>query len=127
MISEFAEAVAEKKIDGTFGEIFTKGIGANWLVCLAIYLTKTANSPLDKMVTLWFPIATFVALGMEHSVANMYLIPFGMMSGADVDFGEFIGINMVPTVLGNILGGAGMVATAQWLAIMPWNAMKQVS
>jgi formate/nitrite transporter FocA (FNT family) len=74
---------------------------------------------MGKVASLWLPTTAFVALGMEHSVANMFLIPLGMMNGADVSLWMFMYDNMFPTVLGNIIGGAGLVGTLQWLAVMP--------
>ncbi len=65
---------------------------------------------------IWFPISAFVALGLEHSVANMFLIPMGLACGADVSFWQFLTANLLPVTLGNIVGGALCVATPYALA-----------
>jgi formate transporter len=68
-----------------------------------------------KILAIVFPISAFVALGFEHSVANMYLIPIGMLAqGGGIDAGALIA-NLVPVTLGNILGGSGLVALTYWL------------
>ena len=62
------------------------------------------------MVAIFFPISAFVTLGLDHSIANMFLIPLGIMFGADVSWGDFIWRNLVPVTIGNVLGGVGGVA-----------------
>ena len=57
-----------------------------------------------KAISIWFPICAFVFLGLEHSVANMFLIPFGMMNGADVTVSQYLFKNLIPVTLGNIVG-----------------------
>jgi len=56
------------------------------------------------MLGIWFPIMAFVAMGFEHSVANMFFVPNGMIHGADVSVGEFLGKNLIPVTLGNLIG-----------------------
>ena len=68
-----------------------------------------------KILAILWPITAFVALGFEHSIANMYLIPTGMMAGADVGFAAALS-NLLFVTLGNIVGGAGGVALAYWFA-----------
>ena len=63
-----------------------------------------------KMVAIWFPISAFIALGLEHSVANMFIIPLGIFSGAAVSWKAFLMANLLPVTLGNIVGGAVAVA-----------------
>jgi formate/nitrite transporter len=118
-MATFAKALAVKKTSMSFGMTFLKGIGANWCACLAIYQAKLANSPATKIGALWLPTMTFVTLGMEHSVANMFFVPFGMLCGADVTIPMYLYNSMLPAVLGNLVGGAGFVGTLQWLAVMP--------
>jgi len=62
------------------------------------------------MVAIWFCISSFIALGLEHSVANMFIIPLGIFSGASVSWKAFALNNLLPVTLGNIVGGAVMVA-----------------
>ena len=94
--------------------VLLKGIGANWLVCLAVWLGMSSRGTAGKILGLWFPVMCFVAIGYEHSVANMFFIPLGMMQGAEVGWGEFIGRNLIPATLGNIAGGAVFVGGLYW-------------
>jgi formate/nitrite transporter FocA (FNT family) len=70
------------------------------------------------ILSIVWPVSAFVAIGLEHSIANLYLIPAGMAAGADVTTGALIG-NLVPVVLGNVVGGAGGVALAYRMAYGP--------
>lgn len=82
-----------------------------FLFLLYLLLTASGQDLTSKAVAIFLPIMGFVALNLDHCVANMFLIPFGMMSGADVSVGDFI-INMVAVTLGNMIGGAVCVAGA---------------
>lgn len=84
---------------------FMKGIGCNLLVNLAILLAISSKNMIGKFFGIWFPIMAFVSSGFEHSVANMYFIPVGIMLGAKVTWGQFIQWNLIPVTLGNIVGG----------------------
>ncbi len=84
---------------------FMKGVGANLLVNVAILLALTSKNMIGKVFGIWFPIMAFVALGLEHSIANMYLIPAGILLGAKVTWSQFFGWNLLPVTLGNIVGG----------------------
>lgn len=90
--------------------IFLRGIGANWCVCLAVWLCLMVDSLPSKMLACWIPVGAFVVLGYEHSIANMFFIPAGMLEGADVDVAGLFN-NLVPVTLGNIAGGALLVGT----------------
>lgn len=103
---DFIRSTAEAKASLPWGEAFVRGIGANWLVCLAIWLATAADTASGKMMGLWWPIMAFVVMGFEHSVANMYYIPTGMLYGADVTIGQLFTGNLIPVTLGNIVGGA---------------------
>lgn len=107
--------IAAAKTTLPFGEAFFKGVLCNLLVCLAVWLAMAGHSVVDKVVGIVFPITAFVAAGFEHSVANMYFIPLGILfadSGgavAGLGWSGFIS-NLIPVTLGNILGGSVMVA-----------------
>jgi len=98
--------------------VFVKGIGANWLVNVAIYMQLTSRSAGGKIAALWLPITTFVALGLEHAVANMFLIPFGMLVGATELHGvgvyDLLAGNMLPCVLGNFVGATVFMSFLPW-------------
>lgn len=106
---EAAVKVAEGKVAMSWGTVFLKGIGANWCVCLAVWLALSGKTLLEKSLGCWLPVMAFVALGYEHCIANMFFIPLGMMEGADVTIAQFISANLIPSTLGNIVGGALLV------------------
>jgi formate/nitrite transporter len=108
--------VAVAKTSHSFTTALVRGILCNWLVCMAVYLASFAKDVGGKMVAIWFPISAFVALGLEHSVANMFIIPLGIFSGAAVSWKAFLLQNLLPVTLGNIIGGAVCVATAFCMA-----------
>jgi formate/nitrite transporter len=101
--------IAESKVSQEFVTLFFKGIACNWLVCLAVWLTVSSNQVSGKILGIWFPIMTFVALGFEHSIANMFFIPLGILQGADVTWVDFLVDNLIPVTLGNIIGGTVFV------------------
>ena len=114
-ISAKAIAVAEGKVTMPFTAALIKGIGCNWLVCLAVWLANASDDIIGKIVGIWFPIMAFVCIGFEHSVANMFFIPLGMFLGAEgVTWGTIIINNLVPVTIGNIIGGGLFVACLYW-------------
>jgi formate/nitrite transporter len=108
-------AVAGVKTSLPFVQAFVRGILCNWLVCMAVYVQSFAKDMVSKMTAIWFLISTFIALGLEHSVANMFIIPLGIFSGAAVSWKSFFMSNLLPVTLGNIVGGAVCVA-----AVFSW-------
>ncbi|MDE5837943.1 MAG: formate/nitrite transporter family protein [Paramuribaculum sp.] len=98
--------VAEMKVSMSWLVVFIKGVGANWCVCLAVWLALAGHSLIEKMAACWLPVMAFVALGYEHSIANMFFIPLGMLEGAHVSVWQFVWDNLIPATLGNIAGGA---------------------
>ena len=103
-----------------WGVVFLKGIGANWCVCLAVWLALSGKTFLEKAVGCWIPVMAFVALGYEHSIANMFFIPLGMLEGADITITDAILTNLIPATLGNIAGGALLVgATNAYIHFSP--------
>lgn len=109
-----AANIATGKVQLTWVEAFTRGILCNTLVCLAVWLCFAAHTVSGKILSILFPISAFVALGFEHSVANMYLIPIGALAGADISILDFLN-NLVPVTLGNIVGGSIFVALTYWV------------
>lgn len=99
-------------------DIFVRAILCNALVCLAVWLSFAATDVTGKILSLILPVAAFVALGMEHSIANMYLLPLGLMAGAEGSV-ALATQNILITTVGNILGGAGGVALAYRYAFKP--------
>lgn len=131
-----ALASANAKVQLGFVQAVVLGILCNALVCLAVWLTYSARTTADKILAIVFPITAFVAAGYEHSVANMYFIPMGILikSFAPVtfwsavgksaaDFGQlgwanFVVKNLLPVTIGNVIGGAVLVGAAYWLAYL---------
>jgi formate transporter len=114
-VAETAVAIAQAKVALGVVEAFFRGILCNVLVCLAVWLCFAAHDVPGKVLAIIFPISAFVALGFEHSVANMYLIPVAMLAGAEgVTAAGFLA-NLVPVTLGNIVGGGVFVALVYWL------------
>jgi formate transporter len=122
---------AAAKCDLTFIQAVALGILCNALVCMAVWLTFSARSTTDKILAIIFPIAAFVAAGFEHSVANMYYIPYALLiKSLDPTFIQTVGDkvgnldklnwqgfllnNLLPVSIGNIIGGAGLVAAMYW-------------
>ena len=124
--------IAADKTSLPFGEAILLGVLANGLVCLALWLALSARSVADKVLAIVFPITAFVAAGFEHSIANMYFIPAGLFLKAwapdsfwaragtppgayrDLTWSRFFVDNLIPVTLGNIIGGALLVALVYW-------------
>ena len=87
---------------------------ANWLVCIAVLQSTMARDVASKIIAIWWPIFIFVHLGMNHVIANMFLVPVGMYYGAPFGVGYYIWKSMIPACLGNIVGGAGFVGVSYW-------------
>jgi formate/nitrite transporter len=103
------ESIATSKTSHTFLVTFLKGIGANWLVCLAVWQGMAAKDTTGKIIAIWIPVMAFVAMGFEHSIANMYFIPLAIFEGADITWTTFIVKNLIPATIGNIVGGGVFV------------------
>lgn len=113
-LGKAAAGIAEAKVNLGWWQVLLRSIGCNWLVCLAVWLAIASDDISGKILGIWFPIMAFVTLGFEHSVANMFFIPLGMFNGANVSVGQFLWNNLVPSTLGNIIGGAGLVGWLYW-------------
>ena len=105
---------AEVKGNLEWHQIFLRGIGGNWLVCLAVWLSTSARDLNSKIIGIYLPIWLFVAVGYEHSVANMFTVQMGMILGANLSVGKYILGVMIPVTLGNILGGGLFVGFIYW-------------
>jgi len=110
LTSYLAKKITEKKVAKDFLQTFIKGIGCNWMVCMAVFFSGMAQDMAGKMVGIWFPISCFVAIGFEHIPANMYMMPLGLLAGAKVTVWEMFYKNFLPTTLGNIFAGTVVVA-----------------
>lgn len=99
-------------------QIFLRAIGANWLVCVACWLAFQARDVAGKIAGIWWPVFAFVALGLDHVVANMFFIPMAIFLGSEhISVGYYIWKSMIPALLGNIVGGGLCVATVHWYLV----------
>jgi len=113
--------VANAKVNLGFIEALCRGILCNWLVCLAVWLAVSSKDNIGKIFACFFPIMAFVAMGFEHSVANMYFIPMGIFlkdfagltASASLTWTGFVQ-NLIPVTIGNIIGGAFFVGILYW-------------
>jgi len=127
-VGETALKIASGKASLDFFQAIALGVLCNTLVCLAVWLTFSARSTIDKIASIIFPITAFVAAGFEHSVANMYFVPYGLLIKdldpafvvekgldlANLTWGNFLLNNLLPVTIGNIIGGAVLVAAVYW-------------
>ena len=136
--------IANAKVTLDPVQAFFLGIMCNALVCMAVWLCYSGRTTTDKILAIIFPISAFVAAGFEHSVANMYFVPMGLVikqfapasfwaadalakatpaaitidSFATLTWGNFFVNNLIPVTLGNIVGGAGLVGLVYWFAYL---------
>jgi formate transporter len=126
--------IADAKVNLTFWQALSRGTLCNILVCLAVWLCFSGRSVTDKILAIIFPITAFVALGFEHSVANMYFIPAGLvlkhspqvLRAAGVTLADLPGLtipgflinNLLPVTIGNIIGGGFLVAAVYWFVYL---------
>ena len=114
-------ATAANKCNMDFGSILLRGILCNMLVCLAVWASTACKNHGEKILAVYLPVFAFVVLGFEHSVANMYYLSAGLITGARFSItvaGLNIGyalLNLLAATLGNMIGGC-LIATAYWLA-----------
>jgi len=123
-----AIAIATGKVNLTWMEAFIRGVLCNILVCLAVWLCFAGRTVVDKILAILFPVTAFVAMGFEHSVANMYFISAGLVAKNQTEFATlvttmnlenltlagFLFDNLLPVTLGNIIGGSVFVGLFYW-------------
>ena len=130
--------IANSKVNLDFWQALALGILCNALVCLAVWLCFSARSTTDKILSIVPPITAFVASGFEHSIANMYFVPLGVLlkgqpqvveaaakaaggaapNLANLTWLGFVLNNLIPVTLGNIIGGAVLVGGFYWLVYL---------
>ena len=130
---------ADHKVHHTFIEAVCLGILANLMVCLAVWMSYSGRSLMDKAFIMVLPVAMFVASGFEHSIANMFMIPMGIVirdfaspefwtavGSAPENFSHltvmnFITDNLIPVTIGNIIGGGLLVGLTYWVIYLREN------
>lgn len=130
MLGGITLKIAAYKTHLTFSQAFYLGIMCNWLVCIAVWMSYGAKDIIGKCFAIFFPISLFITSGFEHSIANMYYIPAGILAKSNASWVEasgltaeklahlnwntFITKNLVPVTIGNIVGGVILVAGVYW-------------
>ncbi len=119
-VGDTAIEIARSKAALSFGEGFARGILCNAFVCLAVWLAMGGRSVTDKILAILFPITAFVAIGLEHSIANWFFLPYGLaLVGDRRDRADRrIVRNLAATTAGNIVGGTLLVAIVYWFAYL---------
>lgn len=137
LLGGFTIKTAVYKVNLTFANAFFMGILCNWLVCMAVWMAFAAKDIAGKLLAIFFPIWLFITSGFEHSVANMYYIPAGILAKSNTVWAEnaislgvtpekldalnwynFLVRNLIPVTLGNIIGGTLFVGAIYWLSFM---------
>ncbi|MCB8814878.1 formate/nitrite transporter family protein [Desulfosporosinus shakirovi] len=133
--------IAAYKVGLPFMSAFYLGIMCNMLVCLAVWMAYGAKDMVGKILAIFFPIWLFITSGFEHSIANMYYIPAGILAKANpswvaeshltpqvlasLNWGTFITNNLIPVTLGNIVGGSIFVAGVYWFVYIKNNVNQE--
>ncbi|MDF2523458.1 MAG: formate/nitrite transporter [Clostridiales bacterium] len=137
LLGGFTLKVATYKTSLTFMNAFSMGILCNWLVCMAVWMSYGAKDMSGKLLAIFFPIWLFITSGFEHSVANMFYIPAGILAKSNpqwvqqamslgvtpeklehLNWGTFFINNLIPVTLGNIVGGSFFVGMIYWLSFL---------
>ena len=108
------QTIATNKCNLTLIDMFNRAIYCNVLVCLAVLFSKKAQSAVDLLVTVTVPVSVFVICGFEHSVANMFYLPFAKLIGADITWVQIV-TNLSVVTMGNFLGGLFVASYEQLL------------
>jgi formate transporter len=131
-IGTAALTIANTKVGFSFLQAVALGIMCNALVCMAIWMTYSSRSVIDKIAAIIFPITAFVAAGFEHSIANMYFLPIALfikqfdpaftastkLDLTNLTWSNFLLANLLPVTIGNIIGGALLVAAVYWIVYL---------
>ena len=133
-VGKYALSIAVSKADLGFWSALVRGIGANWLVCVAVWLAISGGTTRDKILGIYFPITAFVLLGFEHSIANMFFLPMGLLlkgvvsvpGASSLTLSTAIFNNIIPVTIGNIIGGVLFVAVPYWMVYLKNHNKQQV-
>jgi formate/nitrite transporter len=127
-IATRAAEIADAKTSLTVPHAFFSAVLANVLVCLAVWMAMSARTVTDKVLAIVPPVSAFVAIGLEHSIANLYFVPVVLLdralgdstipAGEHVTWSRFLSHNLVPSTLGNVVGGAVLVGLVYWFVYL---------
>lgn len=133
LVGAYAIKIATGKCALSFTSALVLGLFCNWLVCMAVWMSWASKDIVGKVFAIFFPITLFVASNFEHSIANMYYIPAGILAKENpaalaashmadkvgvLNWSNFFTHNLIPVTIGNIIGGALFVATLYWFAYL---------
>jgi formate/nitrite transporter len=124
-VGKAAIDVTKLKIGLSFSQALLSGILCNMLVCLAVILTLSARTTMGKILGIYFPITTFVFCGFEHSIANMFFLPAGLLAQGKLlsDFWSMFP-NLIPVTIGNVIGGTLVVVLHPARAGRIWSMLR---
>jgi formate/nitrite transporter len=109
-----ASIAAAKATGESHWQVFLRGVGCNWLVCLAVWMSLAARSVSGKILAIFFPIMAFVAMGFDHVVANMFFLPAAIFVGVPhLGWGDVL-LNWLFAGVGNLVGAVVFVSTSYW-------------
>ncbi|KEP62354.1 UNVERIFIED_CONTAM: formate/nitrite transporter protein [Hammondia hammondi] len=110
---------AASKVSYGWGSCFLRGVGCNTWVCLAVWFVVACDDAAGKILALWFPIVAFVLSSYEHIIANLYTLQLCAMLGVDTSLADMIAFNLLPTLLGNLCGGCGLIGMVYFYNFYP--------
>lgn len=111
-----AKTIAYQKLGSTgWGLALVKGILANWMVTVGVLMALASRSTIGKITAMWLPIMVFFALGFEHSIVNMFVVPIAIMLKAPITVSQWWLWNQIPVTIGNILGGAVLTGVGMYV------------
>jgi formate transporter len=123
-LAQIAEA---KALHESPWQVFLRGVGCNWLVCLAVWMSLAASSVSGKVLAVFLPVMAFVAMGFDHVVANMFFLPAAMWAGVpDIGWGDVL-LNWGLAGVGNLVGAVVFVATSYWYLFLRDQPLEQPS
>jgi len=111
----------KKAVEPEWHQIFLRGIGCNWLVCIAVWQAAGSKETVSKIYAIWLPIWLFVACSFDHVVANMFSVPLGIMFGADLTVAEYIRKSLIASYLGNIVGALLVALPATYFYLWDYD------
>jgi formate transporter len=123
-LAQIAEA---KALHESPWQVFLRGVGCNWLVCLGVWMSLAASSVSGKVLAVFLPIMAFVAMGFDHIVANMFFLPAAIWAGIpDIGWGDVL-LNWGLAGIGNLVGAVVFVATSYWYLFLRDQPLEQPS
>lgn len=116
---DYLNAMAEHKTSHGWASCFLRGVGCNTWVCLAVWFVIACEDWAGKILALWFPIVCFVLSSYEHIIANLYTLQLCAMFGVRTSLSTIIVSNLLPTFLGNLVGGCGLIGAVYYYNFYP--------